>query len=73
MRLCPTADDIWFKAMALLAGTPTRRVSGSTTDFPTLRRAQRHSLRAVNVGQGHNDSQFRAVMDHLDLWDALDA
>ncbi len=72
-RLCPTADDIWFKAMSLLAGTPTRCISEVPVEFPTVRRAQRHSLRTVNVARGHNDRQFLAVMEHFDLWRCLDA
>jgi hypothetical protein len=70
-RLCPTADDIWFKAMSLLAGSTTRCIGDGSADFPTVRRAQRHSLRSVNVDGGQNDRQFSAVMDHFDLWPAL--
>lgn len=73
MRLAPTADDIWFKAMALFAGTTVSKVSDSLGDFMTVRAAQRTSLREVNVSQHQNDSQFRAVMDYFDLWGNLDS
>ncbi|NHU47590.1 hypothetical protein [Rhodococcus sp. A14] len=69
--LCPTADDIWFKAMTLLHNTPAQKVSNGLGSFPTLRRAQRNSLRSINVEQGRNELQFRNVMNHFDLWDRL--
>ena len=36
LALAPTADDIWFKAMALLAGTPARSAAGHA-GFPLAR------------------------------------
>lgn len=72
-KLAPTADDIWFKAMSMLAGVNVSKVSDSRGDFMTVRSAQRSSLRDVNVAQGRNESQFKAVMDHFGLWDKLDS
>jgi hypothetical protein len=70
-RLCPTADDIWFKAMSLMAGTPLSKVSDWQGDFVTVREAQKSSLRELNVAQGRNDEQFDNVMNHLSLWKYL--
>jgi hypothetical protein len=61
--LCPRADDVWFKAMSLLAGKQCRVVPGRVfrerqCELPT---ARRHNLRAFNVGAGGNDAQLRAV------------
>ncbi|WP_456786652.1 hypothetical protein [Cellulomonas sp. P5_C5] len=70
-ELCPTADDIWFKAMGLLHGTGSRCITLGARDFPSDRSAQRVSLRSVNVESGANDTQFSAVMDHFDLWERL--
>lgn len=72
MELAPTADDIWFKAMALISGTNVSKVSDGRGDFLTVRSAQRSSLRDINVSEGRNEIQFRAVMDHFDLWGSLD-
>lgn len=71
LRLCPTADDIWFKAMSLLVGTPLSKVSDWQGDFVTVREAQRSSLRELNVAQGRNDKQFENVMNHFSLWKYL--
>jgi hypothetical protein len=67
-RLAPTADDIWFKAMALLAGTPTRKIHDGPVDYPSVRSSQRTSLRSVNVAGGRNLDQAEAVWEHFDLW-----
>lgn len=71
MTLCPTADDIWFKAMQLLAGTPTAKISDSSGDFPALPSGLISALNQTNVGQLQNDTQFAAVMDHFGLWGKL--
>jgi hypothetical protein len=71
-ELCPTADDIWFKAMSLLAKTTVIRILTERGDkFVTVREAQKSALRSVNVTQSANDKQFARVMDHFGLWGAL--
>lgn len=58
-RLAPTSDDIWFNAMALLRGTPSRASAGPA-DFPSLKRNA-----AVGLFLGYNlfgnDRAIRAV------------
>lgn len=71
MELCPTADDIWFKAMTLLNEAPVAKISKNPGNFPVVRSAQKLALHHENVQAGQNDSQFRAVMDHFKLWDKL--
>lgn len=67
-RLCPTADDIWFKAMALLSNVPVRRLVSGSLDFPKIAGSQTVSLASTNVAAGGNDRQLRAVFDYFDLW-----
>lgn len=71
-KLCPTADDIWFKAMAMLGGSRVRRAIGTPAEYHTSVGTQKVSLRAVNVDTGANDRQFAAVLNHFDLWSELD-
>ena len=71
LQLAPTADDIWFKAMSMLAGTAVAKVSDNRGDFATVRAQQTTSLRDINVSEGQNEVQFKAVMDHFDLWGRL--
>jgi hypothetical protein len=69
-RLCPTTDDVWFKAMSLLAGSGTRALAPHQ-DFLPNRSDQRGALNAINNGAGENDHQLRQVLTAFDLWDRL--
>jgi hypothetical protein len=72
LNLCPTADDIWFKAMALLQGSDSALVGDKPRDFPTTRGSGApNSLMHVNVGGGQNDVQMRAVLSHFGLLEIL--
>lgn len=67
LRLCPTTDDVWFRIMALLQGTPVRRSIDGPIDFPVIRRSQKVTLRRTNVAGGGNDAQLRAALAHFGL------
>lgn len=68
-RLCPHGDDHWFFAMGRLAGSPSHclgtskpRSVGALEGSP--------SLSEIN-GNGMNEVQFRAVVEHFGLRDAV--
>ena len=68
--LCPTADDIWFNAMARLAHTPIHVCPRSDYDFIAAvnNASQTTSLYSVNNGcENLNDRQLRAVWEHYHL------
>jgi hypothetical protein len=69
-RLCPTADDVWFKAMALANGTGARALH-HPRQFPSSRADQSAALYRVNADESANDGQLRAVFDEFDLWNRL--
>lgn len=66
-ELCPKADDVWLKAMALLRGTRAKRLSGPQVEFPLVIRGQKVSLNHSNVNGGDNDRQIRKVFEHYGL------
>ena len=71
--ICPTADDIWFKAMALLKGTPCIKVPASTPhgeDYHNNPGTRATSLMRTNL-TGGNDAQLKAVFDHFNLYDSF--
>jgi hypothetical protein len=68
-RLCPTNDDTWFKAMALLKGTAVRKVRPESLEFPHIPGSEVRMLWTVNAGR--NDAQLAAVFEHYRLYDAL--
>lgn len=68
MTLCPTGDDIWFKAMSMLACTRAVIAQCNSVTFPTIhiRRSQAQTLWEHN--RRANDRQLKAVFDHFNLY-----
>ena len=72
--ICKHADDIWFKAMALLNNTQavkafTHNINGY--DYISNYNTQNTSLSRLNVDKGLNDIQLKAVFDKYNLWGKL--
>lgn len=65
--LCPTNDDIWFKAMAVLNRWPARKVEGSfdSRRFQSLGSSKRKELWAIN--RATNDRQVRDTFEAYGL------
>lgn len=68
-ELCPTADDVWFAAMALLRGTLCQKVRVRSREFATTNGSQTEAL--INVNNHTNDLQVRATFEHYDLYRLL--
>ena len=66
MRLCPNADDLWFKTMATLKGTAMRKSRNSVVPLPILG-TQSISLAKENIGEDRNRTQILALIDHFNL------
>lgn len=74
MEICPTADDVWFKAMALKNGTLSCGVFSHNYrgDFIVNPSVQDIGLFRVNtVGEHMNDRQLKAVFTRYDLFSKL--
>lgn len=69
MDIAPTADDVWFKAMALYNRVPHVKITEKHQDFPRVRgsQAEGQSLHHVNNILGHNDHQVAAVFSRYNL------
>jgi len=74
MQLTPQADDIWFKAMGLMQGTPVLSLNREgESDMYIIEEGQEISLSRTNLFDEHrNDRQLKAVFDHYQLYDRLD-
>ncbi|MDT8341522.1 MAG: glycosyltransferase, partial [Longimicrobiales bacterium] len=57
-ELAPTADDLWFKAMAVLRGTPVRRTARPRPKPLPIPGVHRRSLGRGNVAGGRNVEQW---------------
>lgn len=67
MQLCPSADDVWFKAMSLLNQTKTVMVKEHSFDFPRImiKGSQKNTLWQINADK--NDAQIENVFAHFNL------
>jgi hypothetical protein len=71
LEICPSADDIWFKAMSLLKGTPCVVTQEESEDPIVVLRSQHQQLMAVNVGEGANDEQLVRTFSQFGLWESF--
>lgn len=67
LSLCPLADDVWLKAMALLNGVPCRKATARNNKLILVTGSQTESLYQQNVSKKKNDEQFLAVIRHYEL------
>ncbi|MHB2149540.1 glycosyltransferase [Calditrichota bacterium LG25] len=69
-KLCPTADDIWFKIMSLKRGTDVV-LTGAYPDlanyFIPLDTSYINALGQDNIFRGQNDTQFQRCMSYFNL------
>ena len=73
-KLCPTEDDVWFKAMSLLNGTPVAATAlGLTPKHHCLQGSQKVALRHRNHAgkKKPTSSQIQAVFAHFQLYSCL--
>lgn len=72
LKICKTADDVWFTAMALLEGTPIRKVPTRNPrgeDYLLNEDVQDMGLFNINTGEsGKNDIQIKEVFDRYNIW-----
>ncbi len=67
LELAPKADDLWFKAMALLQKTESR-LSEQIPPIPIpILGTQKVSLKKENIDQGKNVLQWKALQTHFNL------
>ena len=67
MELAPRADDLWFKAMAILNNTPTITPKNkSRTPIPIIG-SQKVALKKTNIGADKNRVQWQALVDHFNF------
>ena len=65
--ICPTADDVWLKAMSLLRGTLCKKVKSDQEEFIQIKGTQEQVLWRENVLNKKNDKQIRAVFQYYKL------
>ncbi|WKJ88632.1 hypothetical protein QZJ86_11415 [Methylomonas montana] len=72
IKLAPSADDVWFKAMALINNTKTVMAKDSCIEFLTIEGTQDCGLWHKNVIEKQNDKQLKNVFDYFDLYGLIE-
>ena len=67
LKLTPSADDLWFKAMSLLMGTRSKLSDFSPQKPIPIINSQRESLKKENVDEDKNRTQWLAVSEYFNL------
>ncbi|MCL2520537.1 MAG: glycosyltransferase family 2 protein [Spirochaetaceae bacterium] len=77
-KICPHADDVWFKAMALLNDTLSKNIitySGgggqNCMSYLDNNDSQEQGLYKINIKRNLNDIQLKAVFDRYNLYKKL--
>lgn len=67
LELAPKADDLWFKAMALLQGTEVFQATDKPKGLIPIFGTQKVSLKKENIDKNKNLTQWKALADHFKL------
>lgn len=69
LSLCPHADDVWFKVMTMLKGTLCEQIKTPHYEhlFIPLDVDESSSLQNINVVNGGNDQQIKAVFEYYKI------
>jgi len=70
-KLCPTADDVWFKTMSLTRRVVCKRVALRKTEFPDRPFSQETGLQIANVQGRQNEGQIRACFEYFSVSSVL--
>lgn len=74
MELSPLADDLWYKCMQLMAGTPVVQLPRTRAWFSEMysdESVQDMALANLNVNENKNDPQLKAIFDYYNLYTKL--
>ncbi|MBU2997862.1 zinc-binding alcohol dehydrogenase [Cellulophaga baltica] len=66
-KLTPKADDLWFKAMSLLAKTDSILAEKRAKGAIPIMGSQKQSLKKTNIGQDKNRAQWLNVIKYFNL------
>ena len=66
-KLCPTSDDLWLKAMAMLAGTKTVQVPGTNGVYPSIPFWNGPKLSPENLWNDGNNIALNMLLKHFNL------
>lgn len=67
LDICPKADDVWLKVMALLNNTQIRKVRADSVNFHNIEGTQGENLWSYNISSGGNDKQLIKLIEEYKI------
>ncbi|ETJ35882.1 hypothetical protein Q604_UNBC09799G0003 [human gut metagenome] len=67
MRLCPKADDVWLKVMAIINGTKIVKVRKKSMHYPIIYNTQKIALSIKNIEENGNDIQIKNLFEEYNI------
>jgi hypothetical protein len=67
MKLAPKADDLWFKSMSLLKGTPCKISEDRSKNAIPIIGSQKSSLKNINIKKDFNSTQWADLVSYFNL------
>ena len=71
LKLAPHADDLWFKAMALLNNTKAVLVKNKSKRINSISSLQNEALNHINLLDNKNDEQLKNIFDFYSLYETI--
>jgi len=71
LKLAPKADDLWFKAMALVNGTVSIQASNVPKEPIPIAGTQKIALKNENLGLDKNTEQWNELNEYFNLADII--
>ena len=68
MELAPKADDLWFKSMSLLKGTPCKLAANRSKNAIPIMGSQKSSLKHINIKRDFNSIQWKSLSEYFYLY-----
>ena len=68
LSLCPKADDVWLKAMTILANAPCKKEAKKSFPLVEVRIPNNRTLWSENVTLNGNDPQIKAVAERYGVF-----
>lgn len=66
-ELCPTADDLWLKALGIVNGYKAIKVYPNSKEWFTIISSQKQALMKINVGNNLNDISINNLQNFYNI------
>lgn len=66
-QICPTADDLWLKAIGMVNNYKVVKVNANSKEWFTIKSTQKEKLMTENIEQNGNDISMKKLMEYYQI------